>query len=149
MLALGRNPDQLARLKKEPVLMPKAIEEMLRYDSPVQATVRHPKEDVELSGVTIPAKTFVFVVLAAANRDPAHFKDPETFDIMREPNDHVAFGEGIHFCLGAPLARLEAAIAIGRALERFPRLRLAEPLTLVYKGSYFLRGITALPTVIA
>jgi len=149
MLVLGRNPDQLARLKKEPVLMPKAIEEMLRYDSPVQATVRHPKEDVELKGVTIPAKTFVFVVLAAANRDPAQFKDPETFDITREPNDHVAFGEGIHFCLGAPLARLEAAIAVGRVLERFPRLRLAEPLTLAYKGSYFLRGITALPTVIA
>ena len=149
MLALGRNPEQLARLRKQPELMPKAIEEMLRYDSPVQATVRHPKEDVELAGVTIPAKTFVFVVLAAANRDPAQFKDPETFDITREPNDHVSFGEGIHFCLGAPLARLEGAIAIGRVLTRFPHLRLAEPLTLSYKGSYFLRGVTALPMVIA
>jgi cytochrome P450 len=149
MLALGRNPDQLARLRKEPNLMPKAIEEMLRYDSPVQATVRYPKEDVELSGVKIPAKSFVFVLLAAANRDPAQFKDPETFDIAREPNDHVSFGERIHFCLGAPLARLEAAIAVGRVLERFPHLRLAQPLTLTYKGSYLLRGLTALPMVIA
>ncbi len=144
MLALGRNPDQLARLKKDHALIPKAIEEMLRYDGPVQATVRHPKADVELAGVTIPAQTFVFVMLAAANRDPARFKDPETFDITRDPNDHVAFGEGIHYCLGAPLARLEATIALSRLLRRFPRLRLAEQMTLTYKGSYFLRGLTAL-----
>jgi len=148
MLALGRNPEQLTLLRNQPELMPRAIEEMLRYDSPVQSTVRHPRADVELGGVTIPARTLVFVVVAAANRDPAQFANPETFDIMREPNDHVSFGEGIHYCLGAPLARMEGAIAIGRALKRFPRLRLAEPLQLAYKGSYFLRGLSALPMVV-
>jgi cytochrome P450 len=150
MLALGRHPEQLARLREEPGLMPAAIEEMLRYDGPVQSTVRHPKQNVEVAGVTIAANTFVFVVLAAANRDPAHFKDPDTFDIMRNPDDHVAFGEGIHFCLGAPLARLEGAIAIGSALDRFPRLRLANPQANPgYKGSYFLRGLAALEMAIA
>ncbi|HTY55861.1 MAG TPA: cytochrome P450 [Candidatus Binataceae bacterium] len=148
MLALGRNPDQLALLRKEPSLMPRAIEEMLRYDSPVQSTVRYPKQDVELGGVTIPAQTLVFVIVAAANRDPAQFKDPDTFDLTRDPNYHVSFGEGIHYCLGAPLARLEGTIAISRILERFPHLRLTEPYIPTYKGSYFLRGLHALPMTI-
>jgi cytochrome P450 len=150
MLALGRNPVQLARLRSESALMPKAIDEMLRYDGPVQSTVRHPKQDVEVGEVTIPANTMVFVILAAANRDPAQFKDPDIFDIVREPNEHVAFGEGIHYCLGAPLARLEGEIAIRRALERFPHLGLAEPQApLTYKGSYFLRGLSGLRMAIA
>ena len=150
MLALGRNPAQLARLRNQPALMPKAIDEMLRYDGPVQSTVRHPKQDVEVGEVTIPANTMVFVILAAANRDPAQFKDPDIFDIAREPNEHVAFGEGIHYCLGAPLARLEGEIAIRRALERFPHLGLAEPQApLTYKGSYFLRGLSGLKMAIA
>jgi cytochrome P450 len=106
-------------------------------------------EDANLGGTSIAAKTMVFVILAAADRDPAQFPNPETFDITRNPNDHVAFGEGIHFCIGAPLARIEGAIAIGSALERFPNLRLANPdAPLEYKGSYFLRGLKELRVTI-
>ncbi len=145
MLALGRHPAQMERLRRDPSLMPRAIEEMLRYDCPVQSTVRHPKVDVEVGGVTIAAKTFTFIIVAAANRDPAQFPDPETFDITRDPNDHLAFGEGIHYCIGAPLARMEGAIAIASVLERFPHLRLTDPdAPLSYKGSYFLRGLASL-----
>jgi len=145
MLALGRHPAQMERLRSDPSLMPRAIEEMLRYDCPVQSTVRHPKVDVEVGGVTIAAKTFTFIIVAAANRDPAHFPNPETFDITRDPNDHLAFGEGIHYCIGAPLARMEGGIAIANVLERFPHLRLADPgASLSYKGSYFLRGLASL-----
>ena len=145
MLALGRHPAQMDRVRREPSLMPRAIEEMLRYDCPVQSTVRHPKVDVEVGGVTIAAKTFTFIIVAAANRDPAHFPNPETFDITRDPNDHLAFGEGIHYCIGAPLARMEGAIAIASVLERFPHLRLTDPdAPLSYKGLYFLRGLASL-----
>jgi cytochrome P450 len=144
-LALLRNPDQLALLRREPALLPRAIEEMLRYDGPVQSTGRFPKNPVEVGGAEIPGGAITFVIIAAADRDPAHFADPERFDITRDPNDHVAFGEGVHFCLGAPLARLEAAVAFDEMLARFPRLRLrnpdAEP---KYKGSYFLRGLASL-----
>ncbi|HEY6420619.1 MAG TPA: cytochrome P450 [Candidatus Binataceae bacterium] len=149
ILALGRHPEQLAALRKNPELMPRAIEEMLRYDGPVQSTARFPQQPVEVGGLEIPAGAIVFVIIAAANRDPAQFKDPERFDITREPNDHVAFGEGIHFCIGAPLARLEGAIAIGAALQRFPKLRLKDPAAkLSYRGSYFLRGLASLPVAI-
>ena len=149
MLSLGRHPRQLDRLRKEPALLPGAIEEMLRYDGPVQSTVRHPKERVDIGGTIVEPGTAAFVLLAAANRDPAQFKDPETFDITRQPNDHLAFGDGIHFCIGAPLARLEGAIAIGSMLERFPRLRLADPdATPEYKGSFFLRGLNSLKMTI-
>ncbi len=145
MLALGRNPDQLELLRGRPELAPRAVEEMLRYDGPVQSTVRHNREVVEIGGARIEPETMIFVILAAANRDPAHFRDPDRFDITREPDGHLAFGDGIHFCLGAALARLEAAIAFGAAVARFPRLRLAQPdATAHYKGSYFLRGLSAL-----
>lgn len=145
MLALGRNPDELAKLREDLSLMPRAIEEMLRYDCPVQSTARYPKIDVEISGVEIKANVPTFVIVAAANRDPAQFPQAYRFDVTRTPNDHLAFGNGIHYCLGAPLARMEGAIAIRAALERFPRLRLAEPeAPLTYKGSYFLRGLSSL-----
>ena len=145
MLALGRNPEQLAKLRGDLSLMPRAIEEMLRYDCPVQSTARYPKMDLEVSGVEIKTNTPTFVIVAAANRDPAQFPDADKFDITRDPNDHLAFGDGIHYCLGAPLARMEGAIAIAAAIERFPRLRLAEPpAPLTYKGSYFLRGLSSL-----
>jgi cytochrome P450 len=145
MLALGRNPEQMALLRREPSLARRAIEEMLRYDCPVQATVRYPKADVGINGVELKASTPMFVIVAAANRDPEQFPNPETFDIRREPNNHLAFGDGIHYCLGAPLARMEGAIAINAALARFPRMHPAEPEAPVrYKGSYFLRGLAEL-----
>lgn len=146
MLALGRNPDQMDLLRRTPELTSRAIEEILRYDGPVQSTTRRATADVEIGGTEIAAGTGCFVILAAANHDPAQFPDPDRFDITREPRDHVAFGEGIHFCLGAPLARLEGAIAIGEIVRRFPGLRLKDPSApLTYKGSYFLRGLETLP----
>ena len=145
MLALGRNPESMAALRAKPELMRSAIEEMLRYDGPVQSTFRTATKDTTVGGTAMAAGMGVFVIVAAANRDPAQFKDPEKFDITREPNEHMALGEGIHFCIGAPLARLEGAIAIGSALERFPRLRLKNPdAAVTYKGSYFLRGLSRL-----
>jgi cytochrome P450 len=145
MLALGRHPDQMELLRRSPELGPRAIEEMLRYDGPVQATSRRATADVEIGGTAIPAGAECFVLLAAANHDPAQFPDPDSFNITREARDHVAFGEGVHFCIGAPLARLEGAVAIGETLRRFPKLHLADPTApLTYKGSYFLRGLDSL-----
>jgi hypothetical protein len=148
-LALGRHPDQFDALKRNPAMLPRAIEEMLRYDGPVQSTVRFTTEPVQLGGAEIPVGAFALMIVAAADRDPAQFKDPEKFDITRDPNEHVAFGEGIHFCIGAPLARMEARIAFEAMLERFPRLRLKDPaMKPTYKGSYFLRGLESLPVAI-
>jgi cytochrome P450 len=147
-LALMRNADQHELLRRRPELLESAIEEMLRYDGPVQSTARFPKDATQLGGVEIPGGGIVVVVLAAANRDPAQFPAPDRFDITRAPNDHLAFGEGIHFCMGAPLARMEARIAFGEMLARLPRLRMKDPGQPVsYKGSYFLRGLQALPLV--
>lgn len=147
-LALMRNPDELKTLRANPALLPRAIEEMLRYDPPAQSTVRMTKADAIVNGVEIKTGTPVFVVVAAANRDPAQFPDPDRFDIRRDPNDHLSFGDGIHFCLGAALARLEGLIAFGTMLECFPRLHLANPAAeLKYKGSYFLRGLDSLRLV--
>jgi cytochrome P450 len=146
MLALGRNPEQMQKLMHEPHLMPRAIEEMLRYDCPVQSTARYPKNDVTINGIELKANTVTFVMVAAANRDPTQFPNPDTFDVTREPNDHLAFGEGIHYCLGAPLARMEGAISIAAALARLPGLHLLNPeQQFTYKGSYFLRGLAELP----
>ena len=148
-LALGRNLDQLELLRANRNLIPTAIEEMLRYDPPLQATVRHARMDTELGGTPIPAGTSVFVLLAAANRDPARFDHPEAFDITRDPNDHLSLGEGIHFCLGAGLARLEGAVAMAAMLERFPNLRLADPAAPVgHRASYFIRCVERLPMII-
>jgi cytochrome P450 len=145
MLALGRNPEQMDLLRQHPEMMPRAIEEILRYDGPVQSTIRFTTENVNLGGTELSANLGCFIIVAAANRDPAQFADPDRFDISREPRDHVALGEGIHFCIGAPLARMEGAIAIGAMLERFPRLRLKNPnAEVTYKGSYFLRGLNSL-----
>ncbi len=145
MLALGRNPEQLELLRARPELTPRAIEEMLRYDCPVPSAARYPKHDVVVDGVEIKVNTPTFIILAAANRDPEKFANPEKFAITRDPNEHLAFGDGIHFCLGAALARMEGAIAIGAALQTFPQLRLANPeAPPTYKGSYFLRGLSSL-----
>jgi cytochrome P450 len=148
-LALGRHPEQMAMLRQKPELMPQAIDEMLRYDGPVQSSFRTAIRDTNVGGTLIKAGMGAFVMVAAANRDPAHYPNPDKFDITRNPNDHLAFGEGIHFCLGSGLARMEGAIAIGAMLQRFPKLRLAKPdAPLAYKGSYFLRGLAHLEMAI-
>jgi cytochrome P450 len=119
MLCLIEHPEQLARLRAAPELLPSAIEEVLRFRSPLQWFYRIPRRDVEAHGQTIPAGKLVLVMVGSANRDPRQFADPDRFDIRRDPNTHLPFGQGIHFCLGAPLARLEARIAIGDLLARF------------------------------
>ncbi|HBZ71878.1 MAG TPA: cytochrome P450 [Deltaproteobacteria bacterium] len=145
-LALMRHRDQLELLRREPALVTKAVEEMLRYDGPIQANARFAKEDVEVGGTLIRKGSIAFVIFASANRDPAQFPDPEKFDITRWPNPHMGFGAGIHVCLGAALARLENAVVFDETLKRFPRLRLPEPEPkLEYGEFYFLRGLTSLP----
>jgi hypothetical protein len=144
LLALLRQPDQLDLLRDDPSLMESAIEELLRYDSPVQATSRFALEDVELDGHVLKGGQQAIVLLGAANRDPEQFDRPDEVDITRKDNRHVAFGHGIHYCLGAPLARLEAPAAFHALLERFPNLRLAdkrpEP-----GDNIILRGLKTLP----
>lgn len=126
MLALLRHPDQLAMLRARPDLLPTAVEELLRYDSPVErATIRFATEDVDIGGTTVPAGSVVSLALASANHDPTRFRDGAHLDITRTDHGHVAFGHGIHHCLGAPLARLEGEIAIGALVRRFPELTLA------------------------
>jgi cytochrome P450 len=126
ILALLRHPDQLELLRDEPALFSTAIEEMLRYDGPVQIAARIADRDRELRGLALNQGDAVIVMLGAANRDPDVFADPDTFDITRSPNPHVAFSHGMHFCLGATLARAEAHILLSRLLDRFPKLRLAD-----------------------
>jgi cytochrome P450 len=145
LYALMRHPDQLDLLRREPALTARAIEEMLRWDCPVQATGRNVTRECEFAGTHLRQNMAVIVLNGAANRDPAQFPDPDRFDIRRDPNEHVAFGEGIHFCLGSALARLEGSIAIGAALARFPRLRLADEQEAIYKKSFHLRGLERLP----
>ncbi len=118
------NPSQLALLQTNPGLLESAIEEALRYESPVSRQARLMKGDAELSGKTLKKGDIVFQMLNAANRDPGQFEDPDRFDIRRKPNRHIAFGLGAHFCVGAPLARAEAFIAVGTTLKRFPGLHL-------------------------
>lgn len=120
------HPDQLALLRSAPGLLPGAIEEFLRHDGPVSPGIaRFAREDVEIAGVTVPRGATVLIGSAIADRDPARFPDPDLLDITRQDNAHLAFGHGIHYCLGAPLARLEGQIAIGTALRRLPGLALA------------------------
>jgi cytochrome P450 len=147
MLALMQNPEQLQRLRENPALMKTAIEEFLRYSSPLElATPRYASEDLTVAGTTIPRGAMVLAVLASANRDESQFDEPDTLDIARENNRHLAFGLGVHFCLGAPLARLEAQIAIGTLLRRLPELRLAVPAErLNWRTNPILHGLEALP----
>ena len=147
LLALLTHPEQRALLRARPDLLPSAVEEFLRWDSPVHSTpVRFAAEDVEYSGVTIPARSVVTLSLAAANRDPDRFPDAEDLRIDRDASGHVAFGHGVHHCLGAQLARIEGQEAIGLLLARRPEIALAvDPGELVYRRSSLVRGLTTLP----
>ena len=142
--ALLVNRGELERLRAEPGLLKSAVEELLRYDSPVQATVRVPLEAVEVDGREIPADALVIASIGAANHDPAVFERPGHLDLGRTPNPHLSFGFGAHFCLGAPLARLEAEVAFGALFERFPELELTGE-KLRYRPNPILRGLEALP----
>jgi cytochrome P450 len=147
VLALLHHPDQLALLRSEPTLLPGAIEEVLRFDGPVHvATVRFTTEPVSAGATEIPADKLVHISLLAANRDGDHFTDPDQFDITRQSAGHVAFGHGIHHCVGAPLARLEGQIAIGRLLRRFSSIVLdGDPATLRWRDSTLMHGLSSLP----
>ena len=142
MLALLRNPGELRRLREDPGLLDSAVEELLRYDSPVQLDDRTVREDVEIGGRSIRAGKRVVAIIGAANRDPEVFDDPDTLDIGRGEKSHLAFGRGIHYCLGAALAVLEARVAFASLLDRFPSIRLAaEPR---YRDNVVLRGLDEL-----
>ena len=143
-LALLRNPAQLDRLRADPSLTKTAVEELLRYDSPVQLTSRIVLAEVDVDGQRIPPGMQLSFMLGAANHDPAVFADPHTLDITRKPNPHLAFGSGIHYCLGAPLARLEAQIAFDTLLRRFPTLTLLDD-NPPHRDNYLLRGLERLP----
>jgi cytochrome P450 PksS len=146
-LTLLQNPDQMARLRRNPSGIETAVEELLRYAGPLDmATERFAREAMTFGDTTIPPDAVVYAVLASANRDERQFMNPDTLDLTRQPNRHVAFGHGIHFCLGAPLARLEGQIAIRTLLERKDDLRLAIPDEAIgWRKGLVLRGVTALP----
>ncbi|MDX6382129.1 MAG: hypothetical protein QOI57_3153 [Rubrobacteraceae bacterium] len=147
MLALLQHPDQLQKLKNDPSLIKPAIEELLRYDGPVEtSTERFTREDVVIGGTLIPKGEMVMVVIASADHDPERFPEPDALDVTRADNKHLAFGKGIHFCLGAPLARMEGQIAINTLLRRMPDLRLKDsPESLTWRPGLVLRGLKGLP----
>jgi cytochrome P450 len=150
-LALLEHPDQLEKLEGDSQLIKPAVEELLRYTSPVEiATERYARQDLEISDTTIPRGELVLGVLGSANRDEKHFEDPNTLDLARDPNRHLAFGRGgVHHCLGAPLARMEGQIAISALLKRFPSLHLdVDPASLHWRRGLFLRGVRRLPLVL-
>lgn len=146
-LELLRHPDQLERLRENPALIKPAVEELLRFVTPVEtATERYAREDITIAGVTIPKGDMAFAALASANRDEHMFSHPDQLDITREPNRHLSFGQGAHYCVGAPLARLEGSIAIHNLIQRFPKLRLGVPSEqLVWRKGMTIRGLEALP----
>jgi len=145
LVALLRNPDQLALLRKEPGIAQTAVEEFLRYDSPVQLLSRVAWDDVELAGVRVSGGERVVAYLGAGNRDPERFEDPDRLDLTRADNAPLSFGGGIHYCVGAPLARLEAQIALPALVNRFPGLDFAgEP---ARRDSLSIRGYTSIPVV--
>ena len=146
LLTLLRHPDQCAMVRDDPSRLPSALEELLRYESPVQIAARVATEDCVIAGVPIAAGTPLTLHLGAANRDPTHFPDPDCFDIARTDNRTLAFGQGAHYCLGAALARMEGQIALGTLLRRFPNLRLRTEYV-EWRPNTTLRGPTALHVV--
>ena len=144
MLALLRHPDQLVRLRVTSDLDRSAVEELMRFDGPIQMVERITLEPVVIGGREVPAGRILICLTSAANRDPAAFPDPNRLDLSRTPNPHVGFGGGAHFCLGAALARLEGRIAIGTLARRFPDLRLLDPKP-AWRPSFTIRGLRRLP----
>jgi cytochrome P450 len=145
LLALARNPDQLRLLQSKPLLIVNAIEELLRYDSSVQLTGRTALEDVEVGGTQVAKGESVLCLLGAANRDPSVYPDPDRLDITRANIRPLSFGGGIHFCLGAQLARIEGEVAISTLLRRFPNLKLDNPGNPDWRQTFVLRGLNRLP----
>lgn len=149
-LALLQHPTELERLRHDLTLIKSATEELLRFTAPVEtATERYAREDVTLAGVSIARGELVLAVLASANRDPAQFAHPDTLNLGRDPNRHLAFGQGVHYCLGAPLVRLEGQIALTTLLQRAPDLQLAvAPERLRWRPTMVVRGLEALPVTL-
>jgi cytochrome P450 PksS len=147
MLALMEHPDQMEMLHRNPTMIKTAVEELLRYTSPVfMSSERYAREDININGVIIPRGEMTLGVIGSANRDETVFENADALDITREPNKHLSFGQGIHFCVGAPLARLEAQIAINTLLRRMPDLHLSiDTGSLRWRPSMFLRGLEGLP----
>jgi cytochrome P450 len=146
LLALLEHPDQLRRLREDPALLPTAIEELMRFDSPLQLFERTATEDVEIGGVTVERGQKIAALLGSANHDPAVFAAPETLDVGRTDNPHISFGAGIHFCIGAPLARVELQASFGALLGRTSRLELGRPAR--RRPEFVIRGLAELPVVL-
>jgi cytochrome P450 len=149
-LALLEDPEQGALLREDETVVRAGVEELLRFTSPVEtATERWAAEDVEIAGTTVPRGSLVLAVIASANRDPAVFDRPDALDLTRSPNPHLAFGKGAHYCLGAPLARLEAQVVLPVLLQRAPHLRRPDPgAPVAWRGSAVVRGIESLPVLL-
>jgi cytochrome P450 len=149
-LALLTHPGEVARLRQDPALLPAAVEELLRFTSPVNhANDRFTTEDVEVGGVVIPAGEWVFPALSSADRDPVQFADPDRLDLGRDASGHVAFGHGVHHCLGAPLARMEGEVALGALFARFPAISLAVPASeLRWRPVSLMNGLESLPVLL-
>ncbi|MEN8161998.1 MAG: cytochrome P450, partial [Myxococcota bacterium] len=143
MKTLAEHPETLARVRAQPALIPQLVEEVLRYDSPIQMLMRVTTQDVALGGTTLPRGSMVMLLLGAANRDEGRFPAADRFDLDRDTNGHLAFGFGNHFCLGASLARLEGRIALETLLERLPDHAVTAPVRA--HGSFLVRGPEALP----
>jgi cytochrome P450 len=146
LLALLEHADQLQRLRTDPRLLPTAVEELMRYDSPLQLFERTATADVEIGGVTVPRGRKVAALLGSANRDPAVFADPDALDVGRADNPHITFGAGVHFCIGAPLARVELQASFGALLRRTSRLELGGPAR--RRPEFVIRGLQELPVVL-
>ena len=151
VLALLTHPREMARLRADRSLLPAAVEELLRFTSPVNhANDRFTTEEVSIGGVAVPAGAWVIIALPSANRDPARFPGPERLDLDRDVSGHVAFGHGIHYCLGAPLARMEAEVALATLLDRFPGMSLAAPPEeLRWRSVSLINGLESLPVLLS